>query len=563
MAGTYSIVDMAGEMPIGIQDFKEIRENDCLYIDKSDMISQILSKRIKVHLYTRPRRFGKSLNLSMLDAFFNLRYPKDNGWFDGLKVSDCDECQIHRNVYPVIYLDLKILKTLDYQTFLDSVQDLMSNTYDLFGYLLDSDKLTDREKKIVKSTIDEELNTSKLMDSILILSKLLHKHHGKKAIILLDEYDNAINNAYGMECHRDVLNIMKGLLSSALKGNDSLQFGVVTGVMQISKESIFSGLNNLEVNNIFSTDFDEMFGFTDDEVKRICEDYNHPEKYEEAKEWYDGYRFGDADVYNPWSILKYVKSGFKPQTYWAGTSGNDIIRTLLQNSDDNVLDDLRILAEGGSITKSLDPTVAFDNLEMNRDNIYSVMAMSGYLRAQPVGRNFSISIPNGEMYNVFSKEIANHLSTVYGEPDILKLIQSLSDSLIANDVPALENTLYEIFAGTFGSFMLSSEKVYQAIITTLLLSLARRYVIKAEFENGKGRYDTLTESRVPGCPHVVIELKRCDTDADDDKVAEDATRALTQIKENDYGFGLKGDIILYGIAFRGKEPKILSEKMTH
>ena len=242
---------------------------------------------------------------------------------------------------------------------------------------------------------------------------------------------------------------------------------------------------------------------------------------------------------------------------------NDIIRTLLQNSDDNVLDDLRILAEGGSIVKSLDPTVVFDDLNGKPDNIYSVMAMSGYLRAQPVGKNFSISIPNGEMYEVFSKELANHLSAVYGEPDILKLIQSLSDSLIANDVPALESTLYEIFTGTFGSFMLSSEKVYQAIITTLLLSLARRYVIKAEFENGKGRYDILMESKVTGCPHVVIELKRSNTDADDDKVTEDATRALTQIKEKDYSFGLKGDIILYGIAFRGKEPKILSEKMRH
>jgi hypothetical protein len=540
-----------------------MREGEFLYVDKSDMIPQILSDKTEVYQFTRPRRFGKSLNLSMLDAFFNIRYSKDNRWFDGLKVSDCEECQIHKNAYPVIYFDFKELGVSNMETFNSDLVDEMSNLYSNYEYLADSDRLNEADRRYFNEVLLREMNPISLRKSISNLSRILLKHHGRKVIIFLDEYDNPINHAYGKPFQKDIINIMRDILSSALKGNDSLQFGVVTGVMQISKESIFSGLNNLKVDNIFSKRFDEMFGFTDAEVKSICENCGHPEKYEEAKEWYDGYRFGNADVYNPWSIIRYVDEDFEPQTYWAGTSGNDIIRTLLRNSNDNVLDDLRILAEGGSITKSLDPTVAFDNLEVNRDNIYSVMAMSGYLRAQPIGKNFSISIPNGEMYEVFSKELANHLSAVYGEPDILKLIQSLSDSLIANDVPALESTLYEIFAGTFGSFMLSSEKIYQAIITTLLLSLARKYTIKAEFENGKGRYDILMESRVPGCPHVVIELKRSNTDDNDNKVLEDATKALTQIKEKDYGFGLKGEIILYGIAFRGKEPKILSEKMTH
>ncbi|MBP3385612.1 MAG: AAA family ATPase, partial [Candidatus Methanomethylophilaceae archaeon] len=293
---------MVRPLPIGVQDFKKVRDEGYLYVDKSDLIPQILSQKSEVYLYTRPRRFGKSLNLSMLDAFFNIRYPKDNTWFDGLKVSDCKECDEHRNAYPVIYLDFKRLNSKDMETFNEKLSEMLSMLYDSFGYLLDSKNISVREAELIQLTIDEELTPSKMYSSILRLSELLYKHHGKKVIVLIDEYDNPIHNAFGKPHHQEILDSMRDILSSALKGNDSLQFGVVTGVMQISKESIFSGLNNLRVNNVLSKDFDEMFGFTDEEVKAVLEEYGHPERIDEAREWYDGYRFGDANVYNPWSL---------------------------------------------------------------------------------------------------------------------------------------------------------------------------------------------------------------------------------------------------------------------
>ena len=277
---------MVRALPIGVQDFKEIRESDYLYVDKSDMISQILSEGADVYLYTRPRRFGKSLNLSMLDAFFNLKYPKDNKWFDGLKVSDCKECMEYKNAYPVIYFDFKDLDANTYELFLKRLSIKISELFIQYEYLENSDKINRVQRSRFDSVYSGTTDESELMNALSLLMKMLYSYHGKKVIVLLDEYDNPIHNAYGKDFQKEIIGIMRGMLSSALKGNDSLMFGVITGVMQISKESIFSGLNNLEVNNIFSKDFDEMFGFTNGEVKSICEEYGHPEKYDEAKEWY-------------------------------------------------------------------------------------------------------------------------------------------------------------------------------------------------------------------------------------------------------------------------------------
>ncbi|MBQ8180081.1 MAG: AAA family ATPase, partial [Candidatus Methanomethylophilaceae archaeon] len=386
---------MRRALPICVQDFREVREGNYLYVDKTDMIPRILSDGAKVHLCTRPRRFGKSLNLSMLDAFLNLGYPHDNTWFDGLKVSDCRGFDPHRNAHPVIYFDFKDLNATSYEDFLRKLGLNLSRLYRKYGYLADSERLDRADRMDYESIITRTADSAEIEYSLRNLSDMLFKHHGRKVVVLLDEYDSPLHNAYGTTFHGDVLGIMRGMLSSALKGNESLAFGVVTGVMQIAKESIISGLNNLEVNNIFNSDFDEMFGFTDDEVRAICDEYGHPDKYDEAREWYDGYRFGNTDVYNPWSVLKFVKSGFVPRTYWAGTSGNSIIDTLLDNADGKTFDEIGLLARGVPAPKTVDPTVTFADLRGRPDNIYSVMVMSGYLRAEPSGRSHMLSLPNG------------------------------------------------------------------------------------------------------------------------------------------------------------------------
>ena len=403
------------------------------------------------------------------------------------------------------------------------------------------------------------LNTSKLMDSILTLSKLLHKHHGRRVIILLDEYDNPINHAYGKPFLQDVIGLIRGLLSSALKGNESLEFGVVTGVMQIAKESIFSGLNNLRVNNIFSKDFDESFGFTDSEVRSILEDNGHPEKYDEAKEWYDGYRFGDADVYNPWSIINYVQSRFEPGPYWAGTSGNDILDTLIDNADKYVFDDLLSLSQGEGIEKELNPTVALGDLEHDPNAIYSLMTMSGYLSAIYQGDDYRLFIPNGEMYRVFGNVVGKYINRRCGNTECSRLVSKLSKAILDNDPEEMENHLYELLVNALGSSMLTHEHVYQGFIVGLLMNVRGRYTVTAEMENGKGRYDIMLRSDSTRCPNIVMELKRSDSES---SLEHDAEMALSQIMEKDYIHGLSGDTILYGISFKGKQPFIVSKTIV-
>ena len=527
------------------------------------MISQILSKNTKVYLYTRPRRFGKSLNLSMLDAFFNLKYPKDNKWFDGLKVSECEMCQKHRNAYPVINFDFKGLDVSDIDSLNTDVQDKFYNLYSDFYYLLDSPNLNRHDKSRIDDILSRRLDMNGLKSALMDLTRMLYLHHGIKVIVLLDEYDNPIHNSYGRPLSDKVLQFMKGTLSSLLKGNEYLQFGVVTGVMQIAKESIFSGLNNLRVNNLFSNNFDESFGFTDAEVRSILEDNGHPEKYDEVREWYDGYRFGGKDVYNPWSVLTYVDENFKPGPYWAGTSGNDIMHTLLDRLDDNGFKELQDLASGKGLIKSIDPQVTLSDLKNGRNGIYSMMVMSGYLSAIPHDDMYELRLPNGEMYKVFSRMIVDHLDERISEADSAKHISSISKALLSNDVDGLEKALYNLFADSIGYQLLSNESHYQMFLAGLLVSNRGGYSVSAEFENGKGRYDILLESSIPTTPHVVIEIKHTKSDADDDTMSKDAERALSQIKDRDYIHGLKGDILLYGIAFRGKEPRIVSERVCH
>ena len=549
---------MVRALPIGVQDFKKIRESDYLYVDKSDMISQILSEGADVYLYTRPRRFGKSLNLSMLDAFFNLKYPKDNGWFDGLKVSDCKECQEHKNAYPVIYFDFKDLDAKDFDMFIERLSNKMRVLYSQYRYLKESENIDEIFKIDFDNIISGTPRISKLMDSLNILSKMLYAYHDKKVIILLDEYDNPIHNAYGKDFHKDIIDVMRGILSSALKGNDSLMFGVITGVMQISKESIFSGLNNLRVNNVLSTKYDEMFGFTNDEVKAICEEYGHPEKYIEAKEWYDGYRFGNAEVYNPWSVIKYVKSGFDPQAYWAGTSGNSILNDLLESASPEMWDEFRMLAEGGSVPCTINPTVTFQDLQTDNRNIYSMMVMSGYLtvKTDDTGKK-RILIPNGEMANVFGEMIVNRMD-INGS----MFIGTLSDAFVHGDPSAIERELYDMFASSAGNAMLNDEHSYQAFITGMLMYLNGKYTVKADFEDGNGRYDIRLERKYGDFPNIVIEIKRVPTESSDETSSSKAKDALEQIKERDYIHGLKGNTLLYGIAFRNKRPTVVSERLV-
>ncbi len=542
------------QLPVGVQDFIELRKTDKYYVDKSMLIGQILSQNdLGVYLYTRPRRFGKSLNLSMLDAFFNVKY-KGNTWFDGLEISEHPEFDSYRNAFPVIHLDLKETDSEDMKGYLNNVNNAILKAYRSHIYLQNWDKLTKDEVKLFDDLSMKTITPEDLAVSVSVLSEVLERYHGSKAVILIDEYDGAVNNIKDDNLRRGIVDFIGKLMSHALKGNNSLKLGVVTGIMQITKENIFSGVNNISRRDIFDIEFDEMFGFTNDEVKQICADYGHPEKFEEAKEWYDGYRFGDADIYNPWSILNYIQRNFKADAYWLNTNENSVVFDLISKADKELTDELKILGSGGSIKKSVEPSLTFKDLS-KRKSIYSLMAVSGYLKAVPSDNQYELSIPNRELFSVFSKTIGD---IVFDDCDGADKLEDFTNAIMENDIPKMKKTLYSFIAETVSSRVLNDEHSYQAFIAGMLMNLCGSYEIKADFENGKGYSDIMMTRKKGISPNIIIELKRSENDG---CLERDANAALRQIKDRDYAHGLEGKTILYGIAFSGKEPFIISEEI--
>ncbi len=540
-------------LPVGIQNFITVRNKGYYFVDKSMLIGQILDQFPEdgVFLYTRPRRFGKSLNLSMLDAFFNLEY-KGNTWFDGLEISKHPEYDSYKNAFPVIHISLKFDDIKNYEDFIEMFNSKLKEVFKKFTYLRNSPEM-DKETK--KDFNRYYAGKKSLTDSRVALSRLcsmLEDHHGSKVVVLIDEYDATVNNLKDDELRRQIVSFLGAVMSPLLKESTSRQLGVVTGITQITKENIFSGVNNFTRNDIFDVKYDEMFGFTNNEVKQICADYGHPEKFEEAKEWYDGYRFGNVDIYNPWSILNYIQKDFKPETYWANTSGNEAIYDMLSKADSRLTKNLKILGSGGIVSEEVSRTLTFDDLN-NIGNVYSLMALAGYLKAIPKGRSCELSIPNKELFYVFS-EMLNRIA--FREGGSSKLTD-FTDAVMTNNTDAMKSALYDLIT-VISSRVLNDEHSYQAFITGMLMNLCGSYDIKADFENGKGYYDIMLAKKKGIGPNVVMELKKSD---DDKHLENDAKAALQQIKDRDYAHGLEGKTILYGIAFSGKEPFIISEEI--
>ena len=540
-------------VPIGVQDFKKVRDRGLYYVDKTRLIDSILECRgTEAFLFTRPRRFGKSLNLSMLDAYLNVAY-RGNKWFDGLEISRlrCDDPD--KNAYPVLYLDLKRTNAESLDMFVQKLRIIISDECKNHLELAESGVQDRDDIDLFLQLKSQSSNEAVLQESLALLSRMLQKEHGRPVVILIDEYDGPLNNAYGLESHGGILSFVRGLMSSALKGNPSLHFGVVTGVMQIAKESIFSGLNNLDVNNILSTNMDEMFGFTQAEVERLCADFGHPDSFREVKEWYDGYHFGDADVYNPWSVLKCVKEGFVPGPYWVGTSGNSIIDDLISSADELTSSNLAKLGAGEGISVTMSPEVTYADIGDLTEGIYTVMAHSGYLTAVPNGMRWSLSIPNREMYGVFSRIILSRLRSTGAD----WRVGAFSKTVMDGDAESMRVTLEDLLMNVVSSRVLSDEHSYQAFILGLMMSLCGNYDITGDFESGNGFHD-IRMRRIRGSgPNVLMELKRVRDGGPD---AENLAReALNQIHEMKYFHGLSGCTVLYGIAFNGKSPTIMTE----
>ena len=550
------------KLPVGIENFEDIRRSGFYYIDKTILIEQTLNNWSKVTLFTRPRRFGKTLGMSMLRSFFEI--GTDKSLFDGLYISQnkalCDE---HMGKYPVIFLTLKGVEGLTFADAKMMLKSILSTEMDRHYYLKTSEALTDEDKayfvKMLTGT-DENIN-----DSLRKLSQLLYKHYGKKVVILIDEYDVPLDKAYQNGYYHEMVSLIRGLFGQALKTNDYLQFAILTGCLCISKESIFTGLNNFEVVSIMDSMYDECFGFTDKEVQEILKYFNLSEHYTDVREWYDGYHFGNTDIYCPWDVIRYCKSlcadpTAKPQDFWSNSSGNALVRSFIDKADVQTKDEIERLIAGEYIEKEISQELTYDEIDKSIANLWSVLFTTGYLTKQGVTDDGKVrlSIPNREIKNLFIKKIREWFSDTTANDG--KTLEQFCNAFVEKDTEKIEELFGDYLWNTISIRDTAvakdkKENFYHGILLGLL-GYKASWLIKSNTESGTGYSDILVE--VPNNrTGIVIELKYAEN-GDMDAACDEA---LKQIEEKSYVDKLKQDgmrnFIKYGIACFKKDCKVV------
>lgn len=557
------------ELPAGIEDFKEIRKRGYYYVDKSKLIEQLVEIGGKVTLFTRPRRFGKTLNMSMLRSFFET--GADASLFDGLYISGNKElCDEYMGKYPVIFLSLKDVDGSKYENAKYRIMELIGREAERYSFLRDSDRLSENEKEQYKAVIALQdgkysMDENVLISSLRLLSHLLFQHYGEKTVILIDEYDVPLDKAFQNGYYQEMVSLIRGLFGMALKTNDSLQFAVLTGCLRISQESIFTGLNNFKVLSILDSRFDEQFGFTDQEVQKILDDYELSSHFEETKEWYDGYRFGNADIYCPWDVINYVEQlrydqTAVPQDFWSNSSGNAMVRRFIDMADVSTKNEIERLIAGESIEKDVTPELTYDELDKSIENLWSVLFTTGYLthKGRTESGKYRLVIPNREVRNLFVKKIREWFSDVSRKDG--QTLEQLCDAFVNKNVEKIEQIFGDYLWNTISirDTAVAKEKkenFYHGILLGLL-GYKSTWLIKSNAESGIGYSDILVE--VPtNRTGIVIELKYAE-DGDMDAACEEAMR---QIEEKGYVAKLKQDgmrnFIRYGIACFKKDCRVV------
>ena len=550
------------KLPVGIDSFEKIRKNGFYYVDKTKLIEQLVETGGEVTLFTRPRRFGKTLNMSMLRAFFET--GTDTTLFDGLYIAENKEiCEQYMGKYPVIFLTLKGVEGLYFSDAKRMLRTIIVNELDRHYYLKTSDALTEEDKKQFSKMLQNADDNTE--DSIRKLSQLLYKHHGKKVVIIIDEYDVPLDKAFQYGYYEEMVALIRGLFGQALKTNDYLQFAVLTGCLRITKESIFTGLNNFEVLSALDVLYDECFGFTDVEVQELLKNYNLSEHYPEAKEWYDGYHFGNTDIYCPWDVIRYCKSlcadpNARPEDFWSNSSGNAIVRRFIDKADVQTKNEIERLIAGECIEKEISLELTYDELDKSIENLWSVLFTTGYLTHQ--GRTesgkYRLTIPNREIKNLFIKKIREWFSDVSRNDG--KKLEAFCDAFLEKNPEKIEQIFGDYLWNTISirDTAVAKEKkenFYHGILLGLL-GYKATWLTKSNAESGTGYSDILVE--VPdNRTGIVIELKYAENGDMDAACA----KALEQIEEKDYVDRLRQDgmrnFIKYGIACFKKDCKVV------
>ena len=544
-------------VPVGIEDFKELIQEGYYYIDKTLLIDEMLMNRSKVTLFTRPRRFGKTLNMSMIKYFFDVKDKEENKkLFENLKVSN-SEYMSEQGKYPVIFISLKDLKEDTWEECLESIKDIMYKIFNEYNFL--REKLNVVEKRQFDKIWEIIGNERNFKTSLLDLSNYLNKYYGEKVIILIDEYDAPIINAFDKGYYNEAINFFQTFYSSALKTNNSLKYGVLTGITRIIKEGIFSGLNNLKVDTILNKKYSEYFGLLESEVIEMLDYFGMKYKIEEVKEWYNGYLFGESEVYNPWSIVNYIDNR-EIKAYWANVSGNTLLENMLDHAGESVYDDLKRFTDGESIEKYISDGTTIKSLLSNDDEIWQLLLYSGYLtkaknqEKESDSNIYNLKIPNKEIRKYFGNMFLNRFFGTEVKTNIL--IKALENG----DIKKFEKTLGEIMINMLSHFDLDKEmeKIYQVFMIGLVGFLMGKYEIISNDESGYGRYDLAMIPIKSNEKAYLMEFKISKTKKG---MEERAQKALKQIDEKKYDTKLKArgikNILKIGVAFYGKEVKVV------
>ena len=551
------------KLPVGIDNFAKLRHEDFYYVDKTGLIVDLLANWGEVNLFTRPRRFGKTLNMSMLKCFFEI--GGDKSIFDGLAVSkEKALCDAYMGKYPVVFITLKGVDGLTFEDAYDLLCRIIFEEASRLQFLIDSPRISDTDKEPLRALLERRAARSDIAGSLKTLCTLLEKHYGQKPILLIDEYDVPLDKAYHHGYYDQMIDLIRSMFGAALKTNDSLFFAVLTGCLRVSKESIFTGLNNLMVHSISDLQFNEYFGFTDAEVRKMLADYGLDAHYEEARAWYDGYRFGAQDVYCPWDVINYcylLRSDpqAEPRAFWINTSGNDMVRNLINHARTGTTRmEIEALIEGKTITKQLNENLTHSEIDSSIDNIWSLLYMTGYLTVtkRPSGGWYDLRIPNHEIQQIYQRQVLSWFrDKTSAETDALNDLYAAFET---GDTETITRYLNRQLRTTV-SYYDAQESFYHGFLLALLSACAD-WQVRSNMEAGLGRCDIIAE-REDGGLGFVVEIKQV---RDLQKLDAACEAAMRQIDEKDYTAVLRRygveEIWTYGIAFCDKRCRVMGRR---
>ena len=548
-------------LPVGVSDYR-VASTEYYYVDKTAMIKEFLDERPMVSLFTRPRRFGKTLNMDMLKTFFEISDEDTSVYFRNKAIWKCGKAyQEHQGRYPVVFVTFKDIKCETWPETLKKLSETISNEYARHRELENSPVCDERDKAYYRRLMDDKADATELSSAFMVLTKMLHAHYGTPAVVIVDEYDTPIQQGHTYGFYEQVVLFMRNLFSGAFKDNRHLSYGFLTGILRVAKEGIFSGLNNLAVNTVLDDPYSAQFGFTEDEIRQMAAYYGAEDRIENLKDWYDGYFFGNTEIYNPWSVVNFFRNRCETGAYWQATGNNEIIGEVLAEAGSEIYDELQGLLEGKQFLTFIDTDVVYPEIKNNPSSVFSFLLMAGYLKSASrrtryaTGYMCSIAIPNKEISFVYQKEILEQLGHVLPR----SFASSIQEALFAGDVEKLREQLRKLLMETVSTFDTANESFYQGLVLGLCAIMGNGYYVRSNRESGEGRFDiqiSPTDVKMPG---IIIELKSLQGKSNE-SLEVLAQAALQQIEKKHYDTEMRAhgvtNILKYGVAFHGKDVEI-------